>query len=152
MPPRILAAPAVVAIALTLAACSGSSVRPVAAATPTPSFSSLFGGMTSAPASTPTSASPSAAAAAPTSPPPRFPAGYPKVVDVSSLPSQVRNWYKISGDTKAVALAPGVWTPLPPGATVEDAVASRSLDGFCASIKAYERQYLGGEDRPGACW
>jgi len=82
----------------------------------------------------------------------QFPPGYPKVVNVTSLPSQVKNWYQISGYTKAVALAPGVWTPLPAGATVDDAAASGPLDGYCASITAYERQYLNGEERGGACW
>lgn len=130
----------------TLTACSSGNGHP-AAASPAPSYSSIFGSATSEPPA----ASP-VAVATPTSAAPRFPAGYPKVVNVSSLPSQVRNWYKLSGDTKAVALAPGVWTPLPPGATVDDAVASGPLDGFCASIKAYERQYLGGEERGGACW
>jgi hypothetical protein len=134
------------AAGLALAACSSGNDHP-AAASPAPSHSSLF----ATAADTPPAASP-AVVAVPTSAPPRFPAGYPKVVNVSTLPSQVRNWYKIGGHAKAVALAPGVWTPLPPGATVDDAAASGPLDGFCASIKAYERQYLGGEERGGTCW
>ncbi|HEY4460366.1 MAG TPA: hypothetical protein VGN81_39010 [Pseudonocardiaceae bacterium] len=91
---------------------------------------------------------------APTTTTPSFnlPPGYPKVVTVASLPSQVRNWYRMSGDTQAVALAPGVWIPLPDGASVEDAVNSDVADGFCASIKAYARTYLGGEQPDGACW
>ena len=81
-----------------------------------------------------------------------LPPGYPKVVLVKSLPSQIRSWYEMDHYTRAVAIAPGVWTPLPPGATVDDAVASETLDGFCASIKAYERQYLDGEELAGTCW
>jgi nitrous oxide reductase accessory protein NosL len=130
-----------------LAACSGDNNDP-AAAPPAPSHSATAG----VTASTSPSASPSPTANVPTSAAPRFPSGYPKVVNVTSLPSQVKNWYQIGGYTKAVALAPGVWTPLPPGATVDDAAASGPLDGYCASIKAYERQYLNGEERGGACW
>lgn len=81
-----------------------------------------------------------------------FPAGYPKIVDVVSLPDQVRNWYQMDNYTKAVAIAPGVWTPLQPGASIEDAAASGVLDGFCGSIKAYERQYTGGQEHGGSCW
>jgi hypothetical protein len=81
-----------------------------------------------------------------------FPAGYPQVVAVSSLPFQVRSWYTTSGMTQAVAVAPGVWAPLPPGADPQTAATAGVLDGFCASVKAYERQYLGGQQEGGACW
>lgn len=81
-----------------------------------------------------------------------LPAGYPRVVTVSSLPNQVRNWMQMQGDTQAVALAPGVWTPLPTGASVADAVNSNVADGFCASVHDYETNYLGGQQMPGACW
>lgn len=81
-----------------------------------------------------------------------FPRGYPKVVSVSSLPFQVKSWYQMGHYKKAVAVAPGVWTPLSPGASVQDAVTGGGLDGFCASIKAYERKYLNGEEEGGTCW
>jgi cytoskeletal protein RodZ len=82
---------------------------------------------------------------------PLTPPGYPKIVSVSSLPFQVRSWYE-GQYSKAVAVAPGVWTPLSPGSTVEDALASDVLDGFCGSIRAYERKYRDGESSAGACW
>src|SRR5438067_1883596 len=50
------------------------------------------------------SETPSVPVAIPTSPPADFPPGYPKVVSVSSLPSQVRNWYRIESYTQAVAV------------------------------------------------
>jgi hypothetical protein len=88
----------------------------------------------------------------PNPPPALFPHGYPKVVRVSKLPEQVRSWYRMSHYRKAVAVAPGVWTPLPPGASKMDAATSGVLDGFCASIKSYERKYLDGQSAGGACW
>jgi hypothetical protein len=81
-----------------------------------------------------------------------LPAGYPKVVKVNTLPHQVRNWYETKGHTEAIQLAPGVWTPMQPGATMDDSIASGVLDGFCASIKAFERQYRSGQSHAGACW
>jgi len=81
-----------------------------------------------------------------------YPKGFPKVVKVSSLPDQVRNWYEMSDNAKAVAVAPGVWTELPPGAEMQDALDAGVLDGFCGSIKAYERKFRGGEDMAGTCW
>lgn len=86
------------------------------------------------------------------SPPASLPAGYPKVVAVRSLPHQVRNWYELKGTTQAVQLAPGVWTSLPVGATTDDAVNTGVLDGFCASIKAFEREYRNGQSHAGTCW
>lgn len=86
----------------------------------------------------------------PTLPP--LPDGYPKVVKVSTLPDQVRSWYEMDGAKKAVALAPGVWVEMMPGATMEDAVSTGVLDGWCSSIKAFERKYLGGEEAAGTCW
>ena len=82
-----------------------------------------------------------------------FPAGFPMKVPVSTLPDQVRSWYQMSGQAQfAVAVAPGVWTELPPGATVQDAAMAGVLDGFCASIGAYERKYTPGEEHGGTCW
>ncbi len=80
-----------------------------------------------------------------------FPPGFPKVVPVSSLPEQPR--YSLRARTRRqLRLRLGVWTPLAPGATVQDAVNSGTLDGFCGSIKAYERKYTGGEQHEGSCW
>jgi hypothetical protein len=58
----------------------------------------------------------------------------------------------MTGTTKAVQLAPGVWTPLQDGAEVQDAVSAEVLDGFCSSVKAFERQYRDGQTYGGACW
>ncbi|RZS68693.1 hypothetical protein EV187_1127 [Agromyces ramosus] len=81
----------------------------------------------------------------------RFPEGYPYIVPVSELPDQVRNWYEMSSLTQAVALAPGVWTELPPGADIQSAISAGVADGFCASIEAYERDYAK-RDLAGTCW
>lgn len=80
-----------------------------------------------------------------------FPKGFPKVVPVSSLPSQVRSSYE-ADYAKAVAIAPGVWTPLSPGSEIADAVAGGILDGFCGSIKAYERVFTPNDEHGGSCW
>ena len=80
-----------------------------------------------------------------------FPKGHPKKVSVSSLPCQPRSLcegqYK-----KVVAVAPGVWAPLPPGATVKDAALAGALEGFCASIDTYERKFTPGEEHRGSCY
>jgi hypothetical protein len=82
-----------------------------------------------------------------------FPVGFPQKVSISSLPDEVRNWYQMSGQSEfAVAVAPGVWSELPPGASVMDAATAGVLDGFCASIDAYERQHTPGEEHGGTCW
>lgn len=84
--------------------------------------------------------------------PPMFPKGYPKVVPVSTLPDQVKSWYRMDGTKRAVAVAPGVWAPMTPGATAEDVATAGVLDGFCGSIKAYERKFTPGEEHGGTCW
>jgi hypothetical protein len=81
-----------------------------------------------------------------------YPKGFPKVVSVSGLPDQVRSWYEMSDLKRAVAIAPGVWTELPPGAEMEDALATEVRDGFCGSVKSYERKYLAGTEGAGTCW
>ena len=48
-----------------------------------------------------------------------FPPGFPKVVPVSSLPDQPRSIFEGSYP-KVVAVAPGAWAGLPPGASVKD--------------------------------
>lgn len=79
------------------------------------------------------------------------PAGYPKVVSVKSLPSDVASYYE---DEKRipVALGPGVWTTLDPGTTVTDAVISGQLEGYCTSIKVFERKYVFSAQIAGGCW
>lgn len=140
-----------VAAALSLAACgspvTGSATAPTTVAAPSTT--------TAASANTTIEPVPTTIAwpaPTPTTPSYNLPPGYPKVVAVRSLPAQVKNWYQMKGDTQAVQLAPGVWTPLPDGASVGDAVNSGVADGFCASVKAYERTYLGGQTVGGACW
>lgn len=80
-----------------------------------------------------------------------FPPGYPKAVDVADMPFPVGDVYADQGYKRAVAIAPGVWAPLTPGASVMDAATGGIREGFCASIKAYERKFhppLAG----GSCW
>jgi hypothetical protein len=79
-----------------------------------------------------------------------FPKGYPKRVPVASIPEPINSEYE--GDRFAVQLAPGVYTALPPGSTVQDAALSDVMDGFCASITAYSRKFRGGEEFGGSCW
>lgn len=105
----------------------------------------------SPPAAVTATASPPAAAPSTRAATPRlYPPGFPKVVPVSRLPEQVRTLYhEFAG---AVAVAPGVWTALPPGASTEDALTAEVFDGFCVSINAYSRKYQHGKDLAGTCW
>ncbi|MEO6470389.1 MAG: hypothetical protein ABIR57_01070 [Aeromicrobium sp.] len=89
-------------------------------------------------------------ARAPQLPKGSFPKGFPKVVNASTVPEIVRSG-TYDGMKQVVAVAPGVWTALPDGSDIADAVASGSLDGFCASIKAYERMYTPGVQHSGSC-
>ena len=86
---------------------------------------------------------------APSATPAAFPAGYPKVVAVASLPPRLRDAYRADGAAEAVQVAPGVWTPVQAAAAF---VEPRVLDGYCASVKAFERQYRAGREYPGTCW
>ncbi|MGV9294837.1 hypothetical protein [Amycolatopsis sp. NPDC003676] len=140
--------------AIACAACTTSGT-PSASSPGTPSSSAAPASATppaSAPPSDPTGFPTAAEAPATSVPQAPLPAGYPKDVKVSSLPGQVRNWFQMQGTNRAVQLAPGVWTALQDGAAVEDAVNAEVLDGFCSSIKAFERVYRGGRTYPGACW
>ncbi|MEV4343525.1 hypothetical protein AB0J83_03465 [Actinoplanes sp. NPDC049596] len=69
-----------------------------------------------------------------------FSKGYPKIVPVSKISSRVDTDTYFKDEKKAVALAPGVWTNLPDGAELQDAVAGGALVGLCASITAFERK------------
>lgn len=82
----------------------------------------------------------------------RLPEGYPQVVDLATLPDNMRWAFENDGSGQAVAVAEGVWAHLTPGATVEDAVNSMVFDGYCASKEAFEREYLDGDSTPGMCW
>ena len=140
-----------VAVSVTLlgsTACGGSDEG--SAASPATVTASHGASQEPAPTDLSVSSSPSPG---PVRTPSPFPKGYPKKVAVSSLPDQVRSWYQMGGGSKfAVAIAPGVWAELSPGATVADAVAAGVYDGFCGSIKAYERRYTHGQQHPGTCW
>ena len=81
----------------------------------------------------------------------RFPEGYPKVVAVSSLPFELRHSYNVR-TSRAVALAPGVWTPLLAGMTTVDAATAGFADGRCGAVRRYEREYLHGRHLNGDCW
>jgi hypothetical protein len=70
---------------------------------------------------------------------------------VARLPEQVRSWYQ-PDYRRAIAVAPGVWTPKAPGVTAKSALDAGVLDGFCGSIKAYERKFLHGQEFGGTCW
>ena len=122
---------AATALAVLLTGCSGSNSSDDAASTRHARSSSPTATESATPTPTPT----------PKPKPRLYPKGYPKVVEVSSLPSQVRRWYEGSGNPKAVAVADGVrTTELPPGAGMQDALATEVFDGFCGSIKAYSRK------------
>lgn len=84
---------------------------------------------------------------------PAFPAGYPKIVKTSSLPSGVRGEYESSGtaDT-ALAVAPGVWSRMDPGASVGDTIYANQLNGYCGSKSSFERKYEFGQDTAGSCY
>lgn len=136
-----------VGVILVLCACSNGSSEtppdPETTATPTQKSTTA-----------PTTAPPTVKA---TTPPTteaawNLPRGFPKVVKVSTLPDQVRSWYEMGDNKTAVAVAPGVWAELPPGATIEDAIGAAVFDGFCASKRAFERKYLAGEETAGTCW
>lgn len=79
-----------------------------------------------------------------------FPNGFPKKVAVSDIPSPINSAY--DGFDFAVQLAPGVYTALPPGATLVDAAFSDIADGYCASIDAFVRKFRDGEEMGGSCW
>lgn len=80
----------------------------------------------------------------------QFPKGFPKKVAVSDIPSPIDSAYE--GFDFAVQLAPGVYTSLPPGATLEDAAFGDIADGYCASIDAFIRKFRNGEEMGGSCW
>lgn len=81
-----------------------------------------------------------------------LPDGYPKVVDIATIPDQMRWAFEDDGTGQAVAVAEGVWAHLTPGASMEDAVNTLSYDGYCASIKALEREHFNGESVMSTCW
>ena len=82
-----------------------------------------------------------------------FPVGYPREVPVSAIPAgPVRSYFQTEHQTSAVAVAPGVWAELTPGATVLDAASGDVFDGYCPSIRAFNREYRGGQDSAGLCW
>ncbi|MEU7782765.1 hypothetical protein [Amycolatopsis sp. NPDC049159] len=81
--------------------------------------------------------------------PTAFPDGFPKVVPVRSLPARLRDQYRAGGATEALQVAPGVWSPVQGAAAI---VNPRVLDGYCASVEAFERQYRAGAKYPGTCW
>jgi hypothetical protein len=129
------------AVSTTIAGCTTTKHEPG----PTVTATVVHEQTVTVTASTP--AAPATHATAPR----RYPPGYPKVVPVSSLPEQVRSWYQ-GHYSRAVAVAPGVWAGLSPGASMQDALAAEVFDGFCASIKAYSRKYRHGKDVAGTCW
>lgn len=81
-----------------------------------------------------------------------FDKGYPKVVKISTIPVHMQYHFLTDGTSKAVAVAPGVWSALTPGATMGDSISAMVFDGFCASKKAFERKHLKGEETAGTCW
>jgi hypothetical protein len=72
-------------------------------------------------------------------------------MSVSKISDRVDVETYFEGEKKAVAIAPGVWTNLPDGTELQDAVAGGALIGLCASIKAFERQNTD-ISRGGTCW
>lgn len=138
------------AVALTgLGGCSGTSTD---GAEPSAAESTDHSTTMSPTVSPSTSATAAQTTTAPPEPQWNLPNGYPKVVKASSLPAQVRSWYEMSGTARAVAVAPGVWAELRPGARMADAIDAQVYDGFCSSIKAFERRWMDGVPVAGTCW
>ncbi|WP_149029428.1 hypothetical protein [Corynebacterium halotolerans] len=81
-----------------------------------------------------------------------LPEGYPQIVPISELPENMQWAFEGTGTGEAVAVAPGVWAELAPGATAEDAVNAGVFNGHCSSKEAFEREYLNGESTAGTCW
>lgn len=81
-----------------------------------------------------------------------LPEGYPQIVPLSEVPENMQWSLEGAGAAEAVAVAPGVWAELAPGATAEDAVNAKVFNGYCASKKALEQEYLNGEATAGNCW
>lgn len=81
-----------------------------------------------------------------------LPEGYPKVVPISELPENMQWAFESTGTGEAVAVAPGVWAELAPGATAQDAVNAGVFSGYCSSKEALEREYLDGQSTSGSCW
>ena len=71
---------------------------------------------------------------------------------MTSLPSQIKSLFQSEGHTQAVAVAPGVWAALTPGADPVTAAIGGPLDGYCASKRSYEVQYLNGQQTSGSCF
>lgn len=134
-------------VVLTLVGCSGGSrTKTVAGPTVTAIVTETA---TVTDSATPLVSAPSTTIA---SSGPSYPAGYPKIIDVATVPQPVRDYLDSQHESKAVAVAPGVWAELTTGASMQDALATGTLTGFCASIKAYERKYTGGQEHGGLCW
>lgn len=82
-----------------------------------------------------------------------FPDGYPKRVLISSLPERARSLYQGDDAGKfAVAIAPGVWSEMPPGMSILEVVVSKPLDGDCSAVDAYESEFKPGPKGIGTCW
>jgi hypothetical protein len=110
-------------VPLALAVGCGSSSGTHASAVITPSTASP-----SAPISTPTASS---------TPDFGLGLGYPMEVAASSLPHGYGDLLAAQGTTKALILAPNVYTALPAGTSIEAAVDGGSLLGLCAPVKAF---------------
>ncbi|KAA1417075.1 hypothetical protein F0U44_18050 [Nocardioides humilatus] len=80
---------------------------------------------------------------------PPYPKGFPKKVRVSEVPFPINSEFE--GQTFAVAVAPGVWTRLAPGTTVQEAADFGTFTGYCSSISAFEKKYKP-EPRGNSCW
>src|SRR5690606_32141816 len=81
-----------------------------------------------------------------------LPEGYPHLVDIAELSANMQWAFEDAGTGQAVAVAPGVWGEVPPGATMEDVVNAGAFSGHCASIEAFAREYNGGQTPGGMCW
>ncbi len=104
------------------------------------------------PVSVPPESAPEPTLDPPTEPELGLPEGYPQVVAISELPEHMQWAFEKTGTGQAVAVAPGVWAELAPGATAEDAVRAGVFSGFCSSLEAFERDYRNGDSTPGMCW
>lgn len=145
MKKRITAVVAVLAFG-SIASCGDQEPETTAAPTPTsatPSPAATSSSPTPLPAetsSTPTKDPEPIYTDAEAGTPINFSKGYPRIVRVSKISSRVDTESYFKGEKRAVQLAPGVWTNLPEGAGLQDAVADGPLIGLCASVKAFERK------------
>lgn len=79
-----------------------------------------------------------------------YPAGFPKIVTVSSLPAYLRT--HLAGTTQAVAVASGVYIGAKPGLTEQQVLDTQNIVGLCSDVTAYTKSFTEGAQYPGTCF